>query len=164
MSNGWIGVDLDRTLAHYDHYTGPEPGEPLMPMVNRVKRWLTEGKDVRIVTARASHPAYDLRQKVAIEFWCAKHLGEILPITCIKDYEMLELWDDRAVQMIPNTGISLQEMVEAEQGLKCQQQHGELTTEANSPGISMKLQDDPQGSASGSSLPVARMLRNTAKP
>ena len=39
-----------------------------------------------------------------IDRWCLKHLGEALPITCIKDMRMTELWDDRAIQVVPNTG------------------------------------------------------------
>ena len=39
-----------------------------------------------------------------IENWCLKHLGQKLAVTNVKDYNMLELWDDRAVQVIPNTG------------------------------------------------------------
>ena len=33
-----------------------------------------------------------------------KHLGAVLPITCVKDYGMEEIWDDRAIQMERNTG------------------------------------------------------------
>ena len=56
--NGWIGVDLDGTLAHYDEFRGDDyVGEPIEPMVERVKQWLDEGKDVRIFTARKPHPS-----------------------------------------------------------------------------------------------------------
>jgi hypothetical protein len=52
--NGWIGVDLDGTLAYYDKndYDPLHIGYPLVPMVRRVKAWIKEGKDVRIFTAR----------------------------------------------------------------------------------------------------------------
>ena len=30
----------------------------------------------------------------------------------MKDYGMIELWDDRAVQVVPNTGIRIQDYVE----------------------------------------------------
>ena len=53
MSEGWIGVDLDGTLAEYLGWQGMgHIGEPIAPMVERVKAWLAEGKDVRIFTAR----------------------------------------------------------------------------------------------------------------
>lgn len=117
--NGWIAVDLDGTLAAYDGWQGVEHiGEPIAPMVEKVKRWLTEGQDVRIFTARVyplgtlaeNDPEAGGRVKDSthaanvIEDWCLKHIGKVLPLTCIKDYGMLQLWDDRAVQVIPNTG------------------------------------------------------------
>lgn len=101
----WIGVDLDGTLAHYDEWRGPTHiGEPVLPMLVRVKEWLARGIEVRIVTARAS----DTRRVdviPAIEAWCQQHIGQVLPVTATKDYAMLELWDDRCVQVIPNTGL-----------------------------------------------------------
>lgn len=45
-----------------------------------------------------------VEQSRKIKAWCIEHLGEELPVTCFKDYGMLELWDDRAVQVEPNTG------------------------------------------------------------
>lgn len=101
--SGWIGVDLDGTLAHYGGWIGPDHiGEPVAPMVERVKNWLREGREVRIFTARAwrAEPA-DL---AAIEAWCERHIGVRLRVTCEKDYGMIELWDDRAVQVVFNTG------------------------------------------------------------
>lgn len=103
MSGGWIGVDLDGTLAEYSHWVSPTHiGAPIQPMRVRVLRWLAEGRDVRIFTARVT----DGRPEVvrAIEKWCVKNLGRKLPITATKDYAMVELWDDRAVQVEPNTG------------------------------------------------------------
>lgn len=97
--SGWIGVDLDGTLAF--HAGGMGIGYPILPMLNRIKQWLVEGKTVKIMTARASVP--DLIPEV--EAWCLKHIGVVLPVTNEKDFGMLELWDDRAVQIIPNTGI-----------------------------------------------------------
>ncbi len=119
MDNGWIGVDLDGTLAHYDGFKGAQHiGDPVWPMVNRVKRWLTDGRDVRIFTARVDGGTVALNMdneagaqfaEVAkvrgyIEAWCLEYIGVILPVTCQKDYGMIELWDDRCVQIIPNTG------------------------------------------------------------
>lgn len=99
MSGGWIGVDLDATLAEYDRWRGADHiGKPVRRMRLRVVRWLGEGKDVRIFTARKeeSYPA--------IEKWCKRHLGQVIPITNRKDYGCVEFWDDRAVQVEPNTG------------------------------------------------------------
>jgi hypothetical protein len=110
--NGWIGVDLDGTLAVYDTWEGSyHIGAPIPEMVMRVRGWLSEGRAVRIMTARVYAPMDDAVRQMdaaiatrAIQEWCAQHLGEILPITCVKDYGLIELWDDRAVQVIPNTG------------------------------------------------------------
>ena len=106
---GWIGVDLDGTLAHYEpgsEWNGLEIGPPVPAMVARVRRWLAEGREVRVFTARVG-PVRDRHLKAivdAIEDWCLEHIGKRLPVTCEKDYHMLELWDDRAVQVERNTG------------------------------------------------------------
>lgn len=99
--NGWIAVDLDGTLAHYDGWIGPEHiGNPIPLMADRVREWLRHNVEVRIFTARACIP----EQVPPIEQWCLTHFGKILPVTNQKDFSMIELWDDRCVQMKPNTG------------------------------------------------------------
>lgn len=114
MEKGWIGVDLDRTLAFYDTWRGADViGEPIAPMVERVKNWIEQGVDVRIFTARVSHDGTPKRKEeaflaeLAIEEWCYKHIGKILPVTCCKDWAMVELWDDRCVQVKPNEGVPM---------------------------------------------------------
>ena len=98
---GWIGVDLDGTLAHYTGYGDGTIGQPIPLMLARVRDWLVEGKKVKIFTARArSH-----EDIIRIRVWCLNHLGEILEVTSTKDFLMIELWDDRCVQVIPNTGL-----------------------------------------------------------
>jgi hypothetical protein len=95
---GWIGVDLDGTLAHYDGVHRGEDfiGKPVEPMVRKVRKWMIEGKDVRLFTARSPHPA--------IRKWMRQHLGAILPITNTKDRHMIALYDDRVVQVARNEG------------------------------------------------------------
>lgn len=103
MTHGWIAVDLDGTLAHYDGWKGIDHiGEPVPLMVARVKAWLADGRDVRIFTARVADGAIETR--TFIVEWCAKHIGQALPITNVKDFGMVELWDDRCVQIELNTG------------------------------------------------------------
>jgi hypothetical protein len=109
MSNGWIGVDLDGTLAKYEGWKGAcHIGEPIKPMVDRVKKWISAGKEVRIFTARVG-PQKDIndavRSREAIQNWCMIHIGVVLSVTATKDFAMVELWDDRCVQVIPNEGI-----------------------------------------------------------
>jgi hypothetical protein len=111
-SNGWIGVDLDGTLAFYDKWRGPTHiGAAIPLMLDRVKSWLAEGMEVRIFTARVSTDNLTERTLIqaAIMRWCADNGLPGLPITCTKDFGMITLWDDRAVHVIPNTGIALGE-------------------------------------------------------
>lgn len=111
--SGWVGVDLDGTLAYYDGWKGEtQIGPPIPEMVARVRRWLEEGREVRIFTARVAGGALNLdgsRHDIAnvracIEAWAEKHIGTRLQVTCVKDFGMVELWDDRCVRVIPNTG------------------------------------------------------------
>ena len=102
--SGWIGVDLDGTLAVYGEWRGPEHiGPPIPAMVARVKAWLDEDRDVRIFTARIAFDENGENMR-AICAWCREHLGRELIVTNVKDYGMIELWDDRAIQVVPNTG------------------------------------------------------------
>lgn len=115
----WWGVDLDGTLAEYTDWKGPiHIGKPIQPMVDRVKQWLAEGKNVRIFTARVDGGAAALaagnpdgvlyedvdRIVLAIQAWCVRHIGQALPVTNQKDYGMRWLYDDRCVQVETNTG------------------------------------------------------------
>jgi hypothetical protein len=106
VRGGWIGVDLDGTLAEYDGWKGPGIiGDPVPRMLERVKKWIEDGKNVRIVTARVSRGGHEREvAEAAIRRWCVRHVGRALPITNVKDFGMIELWDDRAVQVVPNKG------------------------------------------------------------
>lgn len=102
--SGWIGVDLDGTLAIYGDWQGADHiGEPVPSMLARVKQWLYDGVEVKIFTARVRFDKDGAVESV-IRNWCKTHIGQELEVTCQKDYGMIELWDDRAVQVIPNTG------------------------------------------------------------
>jgi hypothetical protein len=105
---GWIGVDLDGTLAKsVKAQTGEEIGVPIHPMVQLVKRWLARGEDVRIFTARVNPNRGQInaiRARRAIGAWCKCHLGQILPVTHEKDWDMVLLFDDRVRQVERDTG------------------------------------------------------------
>lgn len=103
---GWIGVDLDGTLAKYDGWKGIEHvGDPVLPMLNRVKQWIKDGKTVKIFTARVSVPDDMLESVITpIHEWCEKNGLPRLEITCKKDFGMISLYDDRCVQVEMNTG------------------------------------------------------------
>lgn len=105
----WIGVDLDGTLAYHEKWIGlSHIGEPIPLMLDRVKQWLSYGLKIKIFTARATrcHTSQQACDEVCdpIREWCLKHIGVELEITNVKDYDMIELWDDRAVGVIENTG------------------------------------------------------------
>lgn len=122
--SGWIGVDLDGTLAHYDGWKGVDHiGAPIAPMVERVRLWLKQGKAVKIFTARMHGHGVPIfleggSTKIAdvvtpIEQWCEKYLGQKLPVTNVKDFGMTELWDDRAVQVVSNTGLTIEDLAKS---------------------------------------------------
>ena len=69
-------------------------------MLARVRKWIAEGRTVKIFTARASSP----RQVVAIKEWLANCGLPDLEVTNVKDLHMIELWDDRCVQVTTNLG------------------------------------------------------------
>lgn len=103
----WIAVDLDGTLMAWTangHIMGP----PIPNMVNRVKLWLAQGKEVKIFTARASTKDITKREANinAIQAWCETHIGQKLPVTCEKDLYCVQIWDDKAVRVIRNSGLS----------------------------------------------------------
>lgn len=102
----WIAVDLDGTLAMDGPWQGFDHiGAPIPAMVERVRAWLAEGLVVKIFTARFAAHGIENDVVTPIEKWCLAHIGQVLPITNAKDGAMIALWDDRAVQVIQNTGI-----------------------------------------------------------
>jgi len=118
-TDGWIGVDLDGTLAEFNGWINEEHiGDPIPEMVERVRTWLDQGVDVRIFTARIDIGAVALylgnepgelsdkieRIRNIIQDWTEKHLGTRLPVTNVKDFRMIQLWDDRAVRVVLNKG------------------------------------------------------------
>ena len=125
-------MDLDGTLAEWHdlHENAFAIGAPVPAMVSRVKAWLAAGEDVRVFTSRvdggdtaAADPAvsnsvlllYQQTDKIVrmIQDWTEEHVGARLPVTCRKDYAMKELWDDRCVQVVPNTGEAVADRLAA---------------------------------------------------
>lgn len=113
-----ILVDLDGTLAHYEGWNDGIIGPPVPVMVDRVKDWLNLGYEVKVFTARvagmfnpASENAHAARHDALTEYvkvneWVLTHIGRVLTITAVKDRTVTELWDDRAVRVEKNTGVS----------------------------------------------------------
>lgn len=138
QGEGWIGFDLDGTLAKYDGWKGIDHiGEPVKPMVDLIKRMHDEGKVVKIMTARVApkekpevKPNPYLENHWVIESpddmpwavhaeawtprefiqdWCYRYLGFVPDVVYQKDHLMLELYDDRCHQVVPNTGEVVEE-------------------------------------------------------
>jgi len=108
QNGGWYGFDLDGTLAKYISGDGVEGiGEPVQAMVDLAKELIAEGKEVRILTARiggrCSPEVRDYQVKM-IGDWTEEHIGQRLAVTCEKDPGMIALYDDRAIQVVANTG------------------------------------------------------------
>jgi len=102
--SGWIGVDLDGTLAHYDGWRGSDHiGEPIPAMLDRVRMWISKGWQVKVFTARASVPD----QIPPIRKWLDDLGLHMIEITNVKDFGMVELWDDRCIQVRMNTGMPI---------------------------------------------------------
>lgn len=101
-SQPWIGVDLDGTLAEATPWQGMSHiGPPVPLMLRRVQEWLKKGVRVKIVTARAGNP----EGLAATQAWLKTQGLPELEVTDRKDFGMIELWDDRAIQVVQNTGI-----------------------------------------------------------
>jgi len=102
----WIGVDLDGTLAFYEPGSSLDTiGPPIAPMLKRLRHLLADGWRIKIVTARAADP----EQLVLIQQWLRQHDLPPLEITNAKDFSMIRLYDDRAVQVESNTGRIISE-------------------------------------------------------
>ena len=109
VSECHILVDFDRTLATYSDWQGREyTGDPITLMVHRVRSWLAQGIRVKIFTARVAWDDKDIvnQQTAVIQDWCVKHIGQKLEVTCVKNCYAMEIWDDRAVPVTPNTGVA----------------------------------------------------------
>lgn len=127
-SEKWVGFDLDGTLAKYTEWKGIEHiGDPIRPMCDLIKKMHKEGKRVKIITARVApatnnkgeeeEPSIVVNGKkkyasAFIQDWCAEHLGFVPEIVHEKDQLMVEMYDDRAKQVIPNKGILLEDKLE----------------------------------------------------
>ena len=101
-SKPWVGVDLDGTLAEATPWRGMSHIGPAVPlMLRRVKLWLEKGVRVKVVTARAGDP----EGLAATQAWLKAQGLPDLEVTDRKDFGMIELWDDRAIQVVQNTGM-----------------------------------------------------------
>jgi hypothetical protein len=102
--NESIGVDLDGTLAEYNGFKGLNIiGKPVKKMKDFVLDLIDSGEEVKIFTARAHDP----KGIPPIKKWLKDNGFPDLEITNVKDPAMKRIYDDRAVQVLANTGILL---------------------------------------------------------
>lgn len=111
MLNGkmHIAVDLDRTLAYYDGWRGPlHIGHPIPAMVRCVQEHLMKGDTVTIFSARIhDDPKTGVTAdqiKTAISDWSENAVGVRLDATNIKLHTFDRIYDDIAIQVVPNKG------------------------------------------------------------
>lgn len=108
--SGWVGFDLDGTLATYAEGSDLTTiGAPVKLMVDKVKEYLKTGVTVKIFTARVSavDVMFVVEQTKLIEAWCLEHIGVVLEVTNCKDFACFKIYDDRAVQVIMNKGVTV---------------------------------------------------------
>ena len=101
-----IAVDLDGTLAHYDSWKGIDHIGPVVPEVaNAMELAQREGADIWIFTSRVSDPADAEQAGKVVHNWLVKNNFQFEGITAVKHKFFTEFWDDRAVQVIRNSGM-----------------------------------------------------------
>ena len=105
MGKRVIAVDLDGTLAHYDGWKGIEHIGPVIPEVaNAMELAQAEGAEVHLFTARVSDPEDAAEAHQVISKWAEANHFNFASITAVKHKFFTEFWDDRAIQVIKNTG------------------------------------------------------------
>lgn len=102
-AHGWFGFDIDGTLAKYDFGKQGQPqpiGEPVPAMASRLRKAVASGRICKYFTARAETP----EGMQAVRDWAVKYGLPNLDVTNVKDHHMILCYDDRARQVVPNTG------------------------------------------------------------
>ena len=101
LDSAWIGVGLDGTLSIApEHFRVDHINPPVPEMLKRVKDWIAHGYTVKVVTARASIEG----GAEVVKKWLVKNGLPDVEVTNAKDFHMLEMWDDRGVQVLMNSG------------------------------------------------------------
>ena len=105
-----IFVDLDNTLAeYYDGMDIFEIGSPIESSIKKVRKWILDGHEVVIFTARLSLflsetnsgftklPGYD-KMVDTINKWCLKNIKETFYVTCVKWHIADMFVDDKFIK------------------------------------------------------------------
>ena len=83
-------------------------------MKKRILNYIAEGMDVKIFTARVGQPCQKTNRSIEqittlIQDWLEENGMPRLDVTCKKTRECIRIYDDKAVQVIPNMDITLHE-------------------------------------------------------
>jgi len=105
-----VAFDLDGVLALH----GPrekesgEIGKPISSMIKKLKEFLAAGYNVVVFSARLGQGD---RREITREIgnWTMKHIGVRLPVTDVKSADWECFFDDKAVQVIRNSGMTVTE-------------------------------------------------------
>ena len=110
---GWVGFDLDGTIAQYTGYKGWQHiGEPIPSMINFIKKLRSMGIPCKILTSRAAAESRAVdgltfeQVEQVVQDWTEKYIGERLPVVSEKGCSMIVLFDDSVVQINKNTGCA----------------------------------------------------------
>lgn len=105
MDKQIIACDLDGTLAHYDGWKGVRHIGCIVPSIKQaILNAQAQGHEVWIFTARVSDPAEASEAANVIDKWLEENGLDQLTITATKHKFFTQFWDDRALQVIKNTG------------------------------------------------------------
>lgn len=113
----WIGFDFDGTLSFHNHEDKELEGKPTA-LINLLRDYQNEHK-IKILTARPKKEWGIIRK-----FLSENNLGD-LEITNKKDPGMRLLYDDRAVTVIRNTGVPLENILNEIINLTLEENHFE---------------------------------------
>ena len=101
---------------------------------------------------RAIYRSHNWGASEFIADWCLKNLGFLPEITHRKDHLMLELYDDRVKQVVPNTGILVEDIASRE-NLICKEQYKILhDLDRENTHLLLKLDSKINGFSAGFSL------------
>lgn len=100
----------DVTKTRYPMYAGEDIGD----VPEYAARWMNAMREAGHLNDQVEAcKFYFNKEWNAHDFvadWCLEHLGFLPEITNEKDYLMLELYDDRVKQVVPNKGVFVEEL------------------------------------------------------
>ncbi len=107
VTSGHILVDFDGTLAQYisGYFAQDKDGPPVIPMLERVRKWVKDGVTVKIFTARVCGPKEEAdHHRKKVQDWLESHGLPRLEVVNYKTWSTVAIYDDIAFRIIKNTG------------------------------------------------------------